>query len=81
MVSGCVCSCEITLYLTNNNQEIEYYYSNLRLQHIENPQNPKMNLYYEYASLHHPKHPSQTKNSVALRSENNAEYKMLWGAG
>ncbi|HBG69914.1 MAG: hypothetical protein A2W93_14980 [Bacteroidetes bacterium GWF2_43_63] len=39
-----------TQNLANLNQEIKYYYSNLRLQRIEYPQNPEMNVYYEYGA-------------------------------
>ena len=39
-----------TQNLTNNSQEIQYNYADCRLEHIEYPQNPEMNVYYEYAA-------------------------------
>ncbi|MBN2729328.1 MAG: RHS repeat protein, partial [Bacteroidales bacterium] len=34
--------------LQNNNEYIQYHYDSLRLDYIEYPQNPEMNVYYEY---------------------------------
>ena len=39
-----------TQNLANNSLEIRYYYTDCRLEHIEYPQNPEMNVYYEYAA-------------------------------
>jgi len=39
-----------TQNLINNNQSIEYVYSQGRLSSIEYPQNPEMNVYYQYGA-------------------------------